>query len=307
MLIGLVSTGFDRWPTARAVEVGGRYLVASGGPREYVLPLGVSRDLSFGNTPVELSISLHQMHEKLFEISSHDEPVAARLLAEYCRRFPVPLLCVHGLPHRHLPRSDADNHRPDSERSCRVPMHDGRHALVVADVIRMVAGLTGLQTLAHHVAHQRKPASPRMVENALTWPLLDPTIAENRRAQCRTQGELNVELCRSIITASLEAAFDHAAVVFGFSWTRNRRLEGTLHTWTSVGAYLADFSTHIMESSSLDDVDRTTTCVACGQPYQPRGRPENGSSFCQRPECQRERKRRNKARERAAKAKARST
>ncbi len=289
----LVAGTLYSWPAATA-ELGasGEWLVASHGELAETLPLGVSKSAEWGNEPAMSSVTLHEALERIREVAIFDEAQAADRLAAICREVPAPLLCrAHGLPLRH-PSDDTTQPR---KRNCPVPMHEGSWALRVRDVTTMVTGLDGVRSLAYHLVTQRKPASRRMAENAMAWPVLPEHYRERVMSEVERDGELRLPRARKLVTVTLDRAIKDSVLVLGFEWTKHMRPQLVLHANTELAAYMADFARHVTDATTDEDVDLSVVCQVCQRPYVPRRQPQPGSEYCDRPECQRARKRRNQA------------
>lgn len=282
-----------RYPDAEAMSTAdGEWYVRLGERAEEVLPLGVEQSQSedWLNRPKQLDATLHDAFESLCVVDSVDDPERrAELLACHCRRFPAPILCRHGLPELHpLQHSCRDAPRLSEGMSL---------TLWLDDVLRMLAGLSGIESLAHHLAHQRTPARPRLVENALLWPVIDEDFASQWTAQARSQGELPVNIGRFIVASFVDSAFTAAGVRLTAQWTTHRRPELVLESNTHLGLYLVDFARTIGITTYLD---QSFVCTACGLPFTPAKAPQPGKAiYCTAPQCQRERKRINQRNSRA--------
>jgi hypothetical protein len=298
--VQLVSTGLATWRHPRSVQRDGRWFVTADADVRRVLPKGVARSTKFASDAEAVAYTLHEAHENLRELVWYEGQAAADALAAHCMEFPVPELCKCGLAPRHVLSSAGGG--------CRFRTIAGNRAIEVEAVQRMVTGLDGIRTLAYHLARQRRPATPRMVENAQIWPVLPDYIRERNTLAAARDGELWVEGARQLVTLSMQYAFEHTALVVDFQWSRHHRPAIVFDaSFSNMAAYVADFARHLTDAGALRDEghDRSVTCVACEQPYTPRTQPVPGSAYCKRPECQRERKRRNQAASRARRARER--
>lgn len=281
------------YPDARAVQAdGGSWYVALGESATPVLPVGVEYADGWGDRPNtrRLGMTLHEGYEQLRDIAIYDGQEAAEALVAHCREFSAPILCRHGLPRRHAYPALCPDHPLLSVGPS--------IALWVDDITRMITGLDGIAALADHLAKQRKPATKRMVENALAWPILPEWLVDTIRAEVDGDGSLWVGRARQIVALSISECFRQSWLELTCEWSSPGRPELVLEGSTELAPYMADFARHI----GITDEDHSLTCVVCHQPYMPGRTPRPGWAYCSEPECQRARKRRNQRHSRAARA-----
>lgn len=287
MRIDIVAAQLTAWPAAAAESRDGIWFVVARGGMTDVLPLGVSKSDEWGNEPAPTGRTLHASLEAIRDTAVLDPKQAAETLALLCMDQPVPTLCeAHGLPPQHL---------QSGPRLCPGARVNGVPALRVSHVTDMATGLDGLRALARHVAMQRRPASGRMTRNAMTWPLLglDQGFGPLVLREVEQTDHLSPARARQLVSYSLDSAVRLSGLRWGFEWTRHHRIHSVLHCHTNMAAYVADFAQHLTEATTDEYVDRSVVCQVCGDTFLPRRQPGTGASYCPRPECQRERKRRN--------------
>lgn len=279
------------YPDARPVRAeSGSWYVALGESALPVLPVGLDFADGWGDRPntTMLSMTLHEGFEQLRDVAILSGEEAAEALARHCREFSAPILCRHGLPRRHPYPALC----PDAPTMS----VGGSIALWVEDITRMLTSLDGIEALAYHLATQRKPATKRMVENALAWPILPEWLVATIRPELERDGYLWVGRARQIVALSVSESFRQSSLELTCEWSSPGRPELVLEGSTELAPYMADFARHI---GVVTDEDHSVTCVVCNQPYRPGRAPQPGATYCTQPECQKERKRRNQQQSRA--------
>ena len=303
MDVRLVAGTTWRYPEARALwtEKHGWTVSLTGTPEE-VVARGVYKSDEVGNRPLRLRSTVHDAYLNLDRISQiEDDQDAVGELALHARQHAVSrLLCHHGRPMWHEGRKHKD-------RGCGQLLEERSACIPLRDVRRMMNGLRGIEDLAYHVATRRQPARPAQVEAALQWPLMPTYLDDTARIETQRDGSLFIGRCKQIVTMSLQQLQAESLLVYGIEWIKDQRMQLIAHAHTDLALYAYDFTARVLGAANPSDVDLTAVCQHCRQPFQPRVHPRPGSSYCQKSDCQRARKRNNQRSSRRQRQRMRAT
>lgn len=290
MDVRLVAEATWRYPEAEPawLEEQG-WAVALRGQPEEVIPRGVYKSDAVGNDPARLTTTVHDAYLSLDVLSQvDDDEAAAALFSVHAQQHPVSrLLCRHGRPMWH--------HDKSADQGCSPLLGpDGAACVSVRHVRTMMDGLRGLEDLAYHVATRLEvDARSAQVEAALQWPLVPDYLAELARIETARDDTLFDNRCKQIVAMSLRQLQREALLLYSVEWIKSQRMQMVALAYTDLALYVYDFTVRVLDAANAADVDLTTVCQYCGQPYHPRVQPAPGSAYCRQPSCQRARKRQN--------------